>query len=133
MNLKVLIVDDDGIVVFLHKTSLRKSGLSFNPLTFSNGKEALDYLLTNHNNDDTYLILLDINMPVMNGWEFLDQINLKSFADQVYVVMVTSSIYKKDRDKAMAYKNVIDFLVKPLSTESYDHVKLLPEISDYFK
>jgi CheY-like chemotaxis protein len=132
MSLKVFIVDDDGVVVFLHKTSLKKSGLSINPLTFSNGKEALDYLLKHQDDEDEYLILLDINMPIMNGWKFLDEINLKSFANRVYVVMVTSSIYKNDRDKAMSYKNVIDFLVKPLNVESSDHVKSLPEIRAYF-
>ena len=133
MSLKVLIVDDDDIVVFLHKTILKKSGLNLNVLSFSNGKEALNYLLKNKKDNDQFLVLLDINMPIMNGWEFLEQIKQTSLAERVHVVMVTSSVYKKDQDKATSYKNVIDFLVKPFKTESYDRIKSLPEVSGHFK
>jgi CheY-like chemotaxis protein len=133
MRLKVLIVDDDGIVLFLHKTSLKKTGISIDPLSFYNGKDALDYLLKNQNDDDIYLILLDINMPGMNGWEFLDEINIKSFKERVYVVMVTSSTYKREKDKAKLYENVIDFFEKPLDAESYNRIKSLPEISQFLK
>ena len=60
----------------------------------------LDYILANKDKDKVFLILLDINMPVMNGWEFLDQLNTIVIKPLVKVVIVTSSIDSADKDKA---------------------------------
>lgn len=132
MSLKVLIVDDDDVVIFLHQTILDMCGLSSDPITAINGKEALEYITRNQNNNFQYLIFLDINMPVMNGWELLDEIKRNLFSEEVFVVVVTSSIYPKDKEKSIKYRNVIDFLEKPLSIEDCERIKFLQKVSAYF-
>lgn len=132
MGLQILIVDDDEIVVVIHKTLIRKSALSADALPFSNGNEALEHLNSTKNNQDHYLIFLDINMTQMSGWQFLDAVNTKEFKDRVSVVIVTSSINKIDKVKADPYKNVICFLEKPMKKEDCDRIRLMPEIDKHF-
>jgi CheY-like chemotaxis protein len=132
MNLKVLIADDDEIVISIHKTYLKKSGLSLNPLSFSNGKDMLDFLLMDKDSDHVYLIFLDINMPILNGWEFMDQISHHPSGSQIHVVLVTSSINKFDKEKALTYKNTIDYLQKPINLQDCLNIKSLPVIAGYF-
>jgi CheY-like chemotaxis protein len=133
MSLKVLIADDDEIVITIHKTFLKKSGITSDPLSFGNGKEVLDYLTIDKESDSEYLILLDINMPVLGAWEFLDEISAWSFANRIYVVLVTSSINKIDKEKALKYKNAVEFVEKPISMEDCMRIKTIAGISSYFK
>lgn len=114
MMLKVLIVDDDPVTLFIHRQNVIKSELSSDPVAFSNGKEVLDYLKEQTDDDVVYFILLDINMPEMNGWQFLQALNSKD-ADRVYTVMVSSSVDSRDHQKAQEFKSVIGYLEKPMS------------------
>lgn len=132
MNLEVLLVEDDEILVIIHENWVQKSGISNHPLTFLNGKLAWDYLLENQAKDKHYLILLDINMPIMSGWELLDKLNNLSFSEQIYVVMVSSSTSLKDKEKALTYKNVIDFIEKPINLERCNRIKALPQIKPFY-
>jgi CheY-like chemotaxis protein len=133
MSLKVLIADDDEVVITIHKTYLKKSGLSSNPLSFTNGKAVLDYLLTDQDSDTQYLIFLDINMPILSGWEFMDEVTVRSFSKRIHVILVTSSINKIDKEKALGYKNAIEFLEKPINIQDCIRIKSLPAISPYFQ
>lgn len=117
MELKTLIIDDDPIVIFLHKKIIQKCELAAEPLTFLNGKQCLDFFMQSAEESDNHLLFLDINMPVMNGWEFLEDIQKTPFSDKVFVVMTTSSVDSYDRKKAMEYKQIISFLEKPLTIE----------------
>ena len=114
MAFKVLIVDDDKTILFLHKFQIVKNGISKEPLTFVNGKEAMDFLLTD-DSQEPYFVFLDINMPVMNGWQFLDELQEKQVAPKVHVAIVTSSIDRADREKAEKYDRVCAYLTKPFS------------------
>jgi CheY-like chemotaxis protein len=133
MSLKVLIADDDEIAVTIHKTFLKKSGLSSDPESFGNGKEVLDYLIIDKESNSQYLILLDINMPVLGAWEFLDEVSTWSFTDRIYVVLITSSINKIDKEKALAYKNAVEFVEKPITMEDCMRIKTIAGISSYFQ
>jgi CheY-like chemotaxis protein len=133
MNLKILIADDDEVAITIHKTFFRISGLELDPVCFSNGKEVLNYLETNQNYETDYLIFLDINMPVMDAWEFMDEVITHPFADRIYVILVTSSINNSDKEKAMTYKNTIDFIEKPINMNECKRIKSLPKISSYFQ
>ncbi|HYG37311.1 MAG TPA: response regulator [Cytophagales bacterium] len=132
MTLEVLIVEDDEILVLIHESWVKKSLISVNPISFFNGKAALDYFLNNHKKDKQYLILLDLNMPVMDGWDFLENISNYEFAEQIHVVIVSSSTTLKDKEKATTYKNVIAFIEKPINMESCNRIKSLSRIASYF-
>ena len=133
MSLEIAIVDDDKIIIFLHKIMMEKSGLSSNPLCYLSARDLLNELKTISNNKQKYLIFLDINMPEMNGWEFLDAVSTAAFANQVYVVIVTSSIDSADREMAMKYKCVIDYYEKPIDTSSCNRIKYIPDIAPFFR
>jgi CheY-like chemotaxis protein len=74
--------------------------------------------MTNKNEGNIYLIFLDINMPVMNGWEFLEYLTRESVA-HVNVIMVSSSVNSSDLDKAKQFKEVVDFWEKPVTHVSF--------------
>jgi CheY-like chemotaxis protein len=128
-----VIADDDEIAIAIHKIYLKKSGLSLNPSSFINGKEALDYVSQSEDNNTIYLVFLDINMPVLNGWEFMDEIKNKPMENRVHIVLVTSSINKIDKEKAKNYTNTIDYLLKPITLEDCLRIKSLPVISVCFE
>jgi len=115
MTINVLVVDDDPLISKLHKLWVIKSGLHPDPLLALNGKEALELLLSREQSTDPFLILLDINMPVMDGWEFLDMLAKQSFPFRVYVVMVTSSCNQADEDRAFKESCVIGYIQKPVT------------------
>lgn len=129
---EVILVDDDKVVLLLHRILTTKSGLDPAPLAFENGKEALEHILGERDPEKDYCVLLDINMPVMNGWEFLEEVERSPIAHQVSVVMVTSSIDKSDRAKATQYSLVIEFLEKPLNVEMMENLKKLPALGKFF-
>ncbi len=123
---KVLCVDDDSISLTISKLLLKRTGFAENILTAVDGHDALFYfekLFVDHLNPEQEapnLILLDINMPVMNGWEFLD-----AYIDQygsklknTKVVILSSTIDPEDFARAKKYTIVAQFLSKPLSVEN---------------
>ena len=132
MSLNVFIVDDDKMIILLHKVIVARSKLCENPLTFSNGNAVLEFMKTEFNYNQHYLILLDINMPVMNGWEFLDAIQPLPFANNVSIIMVTSSVDTGDKKRAKKYPQIISFMEKPLKADNCNYIKSLPEVVSYF-
>ncbi len=133
MSLKVLIVDDDLIVLYLHRIVLEDCNIAQNPMTAEHGKEAIEMLLSDPDFDKTnYLIFLDINMPVMGGWEFLEVIQNTPLNEKVFVVMVTSSLDAKDYKKAITYSQVVSFLEKPLSEQVCVPLKSVEALSHFF-
>jgi CheY-like chemotaxis protein len=123
MKLKVLIVDDDEIILVLHKVRVRKSGLDTQPTCLLNGAEALDYIKANDDPDTHFLLLLDINMPKMNGWELLRALDSSNLKAKISVAMVTSSIDQNDRDLAAENKLVFGYFEKPLKDLALQDVK----------
>lgn len=121
MNADVVIVDDDAVVLFLHKILVQRSSLSSSLYCFDNGLDAYSFLCS-RNSEDPIIVLLDINMPAMSGWDFLDKMVADGCNHNVWVVMVTSSINSSDRQKAEKYPNVIDYLEKPLSKEACENL-----------
>lgn len=127
MNLDIVVIDDDAVVLFLHKVLIKKSRLPSNVKDFLNAREALEYI-QHHNFSRHLLVFLDINMPECNGWEFLDQVKHLPQAKKILIVIVTSSMNESDRQKALLYSQVIDFYEKPLTKQACEeiHNKLLP-------
>jgi CheY-like chemotaxis protein len=118
MNVITLIVDDDIPTQLIHKKALEHAMITSNPFIFQNGEEALNYLLDNYQEENKYLVFLDITMPVMDGWMFLDEIDGRFSAGNIHVIIVTSSISVADRTRANAYRQVLKYLLKPVSLDS---------------
>jgi CheY-like chemotaxis protein len=117
MDLTVIIVDDDPIVLFLHEILIKNGGLSDHPVCFPGAIETLDYLVRHQAEKNLYLILLDINMSEMSGWELLDLIEAQLSSKGIYTIMVTSSVDRADHEKIKNYHHVIGYLEKPLNAE----------------
>lgn len=123
----VLLIDDERVDQMIYRRVLKKSGLVDNITGFEYADEALAHL--RQPDCPTYdVIFLDINMPRMNGFEFLDAAfadeRAKSYARAV-IVMLTTSIEKRDKERAAQYAVVKDFINKPLTVE---HVQRVAEI-----
>ena len=124
MNKTVLIVDDDPIVRFILQKMIHNFDSSVNCYQCDNGEVGLSQLETLRNTTDAIVVLLDINMPVLNGWEFLDslpKINLNSFSKfQLYIL--TSSTDETDKLKAQSYPVIKKFYHKPLSKQHIEEI-----------
>lgn len=129
MNLDVVVIDDDAVVLFLHKILIKRSSFPSNVKDFLDAGEALEYV-TRRSEEQNILVFLDINMPGINGWDFLGRIGQLPGRDRVFVIMVTSSINWSDRKKAQKYSRVIDYREKPLSKQDCEeiYIKLLPKL-----
>ena len=127
MDLDVVVIDDDAVVLFLHKVLIQKSSLPSRVYDFLNAADALDFIKEEPANHHL-LIFLDINMPDVNGWDFLDHLEQLNYPKQIFVVMVTSSINRSDKKKAEQFPLVIDYREKPLSKQACEdiYIKLLP-------
>lgn len=115
--LKVLLIDDDESVNFLHEYMLKKSG-EFDPiLSLNKASKALELLAQTDIDDQPDLIFLDINMPGMDGWEFLAEFESLESAnkEKTNVVMITSSVNPDDKQKSLRYSDVKSFITKPLN------------------
>ncbi len=118
----VLLVDDDEGVNFLNRFLLESSGRDFVIQTAINGSEALKIIEQAGACPD--IILLDVNMPVMDGFEFLQALSERPvYYDQANVYMLTSSLRETDRQAATKFSCVKRYLEKPLTQEM---VKELP-------
>ncbi len=108
------IVDDDPIFVMVIKKMIEITQFSDEVVVYGNGSEALDALHHASATDLPDVILLDLNMPIANGWDFLDNFSQGTLAGKIPVYIVTSSIDPRDRERAASYAVVRDFLVKPI-------------------
>lgn len=129
--LKVLIIDDDDIVLLVERKMLQRCNLSAQPISFKGGKPALEYI-SGIDDEEDVLILLDINMPEMNGWEFLSQLEVLDKKNKIFVIMVTSSVDRYDKELAQKYSRVIGFIEKPITVDNCEKIKLIEEVSSYF-
>ncbi len=117
----ILLVDDDDVTNFLSKEMLRLYMVSPKIDIALNGQDAIDYLIERAAQPERLpnLILLDINMPIMDGWDFLaefDKIKNLGF-DKINIIMFTSSVYYEDIDRARTYATVKNIYSKPLDEQ----------------
>jgi len=111
-ELNILLVDDDNIMNFISKKILTSMGFR-NITVVTDGKQASDSLKENCPG----LVFLDIDMPVMDGFDFLNHTVKEILCTQMKVVIVTSSNRKSDKIKAIQFSSVIDYVEKPLNQD----------------
>lgn len=120
------VVDDDEFYVFAIRKLMDIQQFAEKVLFFPDGKEALDYFSMALACTDQLpdVIFLDINMPVMNGWEFLENFIKTSpkLPKKISIYIVTSSISDSDIKKAKSYTEVSDYLIKSLTRADLDRV-----------
>ncbi|PRX42995.1 response regulator [Salegentibacter salegens] len=119
----IILVDDQPIANFITRKLLEIEGYDKDVVDFTNPEEALAYLEERQNT----LIFLDLNMPEMNGWEFLD--SLKTKGHQHRIIILTSSTSAVDRNKAKEYPSVIEFIEKPLNKNKFARLQPILQYS----
>jgi CheY-like chemotaxis protein len=132
-KVKILLVDDDPIVILLQKKLMEKAGLTDEVETFSNGEDAIAYLIKNVGKHDDYLMFLDINMPGLSGWDVLDTLGEMELSANLTVIIITSSIEQAEKEKSKTYKEVMDFWIKPFSINDFLNLKNKTHLKKFYK
>ncbi|SFI51070.1 response regulator [Olleya namhaensis] len=118
------LIDDDRIFIFAAKRILKATNFCNNFTIYNNGAEALtglrDIIKSGNNIPD--LILLDLNMPIMDGWQFLDEFVKIENSKKTTLYIVSSSIDPADSEKAKQYEQITDFIVKPITKDALTEI-----------
>ena len=120
----VLVIDDDEPTNFFNQMILEKIECARYIKIVQSGQEALEYLAKSESpgsDQNLYpspdLVFLDINMPAMNGWEFLEEYRKINVRHRIIMVMLTTSLFPEDKSKAEAMPGIAGFENKPLTAE----------------
>jgi len=118
------IVDDDPIYIFATRKIMKMAGFCNSFLVFHNGKEALDNLKAIIKAGDQVpdIILLDLNMPIMDGWQFLDEFVKVQHDKVITIYIVTSSIDPEDIKRAKSYEMVNNYVIKPVTEKKLQEI-----------
>jgi CheY-like chemotaxis protein len=135
----VFCVDDDSIALFISKINLKKSNFCQEIISFENSYEALNYFenqiqLTADLQKIPNLIFLDLSMPGMDGWEFIDIFEEKYqiFKENILIILLSSTSNPADKLKAEEHPMIYALLDKANAESNLNFLKTLPKISAYF-
>jgi CheY-like chemotaxis protein len=122
----IMLVDDDQNDNFFHEREIKKINPSITVIEKTTGLDGLEYLKSNKKNKELMpdLIFLDINMPVIDGWDFLEKYKQldKALQDLVIIIMLSTSGYPEDIERALSYSCVSDYIIKPLTKEKLEGI-----------
>jgi CheY-like chemotaxis protein len=117
------LIDDDDTFQFLAQRTIEETKIVKQIRIFSNGKEAIDFLEKTITNLELLpeVILLDLSMPIMDGWGFLENFLLLKprIGKKIYIYIVSSSINPSDLERAQAISEVTDYVVKPITKDKF--------------
>ena len=119
-----VVIDDDALNNKICRVCIEKSFAGADVKTFTDPIAGFDHLANDYNGaasaNDLITLFLDIKMPTMDAWEFLDRYELldDQLKKRVRIYILSSSVDKRDMEKAQANKNVVYYLIKPLTIES---------------
>ncbi len=114
----ILLVDDDDTGNFVTKMFFSSNKLGVQLSVVENGREAVDYFNSQKANYPD-LVLLDINMPLMDGFEFLQWYEKNGYIGKTKIAMFSSSIREDDKQRALPFKDVVDYIEKPLTLSKF--------------
>ena len=117
---EILLVEDDSILTKLLEYHLEKI-VKCPVRSFVNGQDLVKFF-SEAKQEKTYLIFLDINMPIMDGWQTLDYLNDFHKISNIFVVILSSSLYPPDEKRAYAYPQVIDYRDKFLERDDFREI-----------
>ncbi|MEQ9188698.1 MAG: response regulator [Cryomorphaceae bacterium] len=129
--MKVCVIDDDDIYQFLLKKELKHTHMVDRINVFTDGQKAIDYFMENRHSQDHLpdVIFLDINMPIMNGWQFLDEFKMlkQKLNKKITIYLVSSSFDDRDISRSKEYAEVTDYIIKPVKRSNL--ISVLEEIT----
>lgn len=119
----ILLIEDDAVIDFLHKKLLIKAGITAPIISLYNGKVAIEKLTELNallNENETVLVLLDLNMPILDGWGFLEELDVlySNLKFKLELFILSSSNNPDDIIKSKSNRYVKDYLNKPLTQEN---------------
>ena len=123
---KCCIIDDDPIFVYGTKRIMKEINFCEEIIVYNNGQEALDGLskISSLGKKIPEVIFLDLNMPIMNGWEFLDEITKlpSNNFEKTYIYIISSSVDTRDLERVQTYKVVNNYILKPITPNDLENV-----------
>lgn len=123
---KLLIIDDDEVLLMIISKMFKKVNPERDLNLFSSGKSALDRLEELKVEENTRFLMLDINLKDMSGWDFLKE--LESRNDQFSkVFLITSSVSQNNQEIAKKYSSIIDFFEKPITFDVINKIESIIE------
>lgn len=120
MKPHILLIDDDPVVNFVNSKIVASVLKDMRMSIYQNASDAHKSISSRP--QERYVIFLDLNMPEMNGWEFLDQLNLLQELTNAQVVILTSSVDRRDKERSRKYPVVKAFISKPLKKKELESV-----------
>ncbi|WP_422860722.1 response regulator [Flagellimonas sp. S174] len=119
----ILLLDDNPATNYIHKKFIAKVNCAEKVLDFQNGYEALKYI-RDHPQSPPDLIFVDINMPIMDAWEFLEEFEKleEGLRQKSKVFVLTTSLSPRDVEKAGEIELIEDVIIKPLSTDDIERL-----------
>ncbi|ADV50898.1 response regulator receiver protein [Cellulophaga algicola DSM 14237] len=119
--INICIVDDDNIYQYTIVKTIKSLDFASKIITFSDGEEALNFVLKNLNDKIELpdIILLDINMPIMDGFQFMEEfVKIKpKLGKKIVIYMVSSSVDPKDIERTKKISAISDYIIKPIEIE----------------
>lgn len=118
------IIDDDEIIIYLTGALLKKEEFCNRTETFTDGLQAIKRLKSAMEKQEQLpqVILFDLNMPVMDGWEFVEEYLKLGIDQSIPLFVFTSSINPADKEKSFSYSSIKGFIQKPLTKQKLDKI-----------